>query len=254
MGPDGAPLSIAAIEVAADGTVTRAVLTLPEDGGIAQGGAALSACTTVDEWASGPDQPMEDAPSPTCDGGRSVAMTRNAASATWAADVTPLLRDVARDGSATLMVVPVASADAPLGFDVQVRAPRLQSEVASGPPPAATTTSTTSPPPSPTTTRPPSPPSPATTGSDGYDPSVAAAGRDTTASTTSSTTTSTTALPAGEEAIDAVVAPRPVSAPPPEEDSLPGPWWQVALVVLTGDLLVLGRRVAQRAQRAPTGV
>src|SRR5688500_10137933 len=165
MGPDGEPLSIAAIEVAADGTVTRAVLRLEEAGGIAQGGAAIVVCTTAGEWTSGGNQPMEDAPAAACYGG--VAMTRNAASASWAADVTPLLRDVARDGSASLLVMPVASAAAPLGFDVQLRPPQLQSEVTSGAPAttSTSTTSTTSPPAS-TTTVAPRPMTP-TTGSDG---------------------------------------------------------------------------------------
>lgn len=253
MGPDGAPLSIAAIEVAASGTVTRAVLTLAEATGISQEGAALVVCTTGDEWTSGPSQPIEDAPSPACNG--SVAMTRNAASATWAADVTPLLRDVARDGSASLMVVPVASAAAPLGFDLQLRAPQLQSEVTRGASPAATTTSTTSPPSSGTTappSPPPSTPSPATTGSDGFDPAVAAAGRAAVESTTTTSTT-TAPSPAEEAAVRTVTQPRPISPPPPEDGPLPGPWWQVALAVLIGDLLVLGRQLAQRAQRASIG-
>ena len=252
LGPDGQPLSVAAIEVAASGTVTRAVLTLVEAGGIAQDGAALVVCTTDGEWTSGAGQPLEDAPPSNCE--RKVTMTRNGASLSWAADVTPLLEDVARDGAASLMVVPVASASAPLGFDVQFAPPRLQSEVrpTASPTPTSTTsptTTTTTPPAGPPTTAPPSPPQ--TTGSDGYDPAVAAAGRAAATSTTTATPPVTVPPPSiDQEVIDAIMAPRELGPTPSEDETLPDPWWQLALAFLAFDLLLLGRQRASMGTKS----
>lgn len=255
MGPDGAPISLAAIEVAAGGPVTRAVLTLVEAGGITPAAASLVVCRTADEWAGGGAQPMDGAPSPACDAGK-VAMTRNGASGTWAADVTPLLAGVARDGVASIMVVPVVSSSAPLGFDVQFDPPRLQSEVgaASTPTPATTsttdpgasmTTSTTAPAPSPSTA------TPTTTGSDGYDPAVAAAGRIAATATAGAPTplpqagtpTATSAPPLPPVIENAAAVP---TTGGDDDGGLPHPWWEAALAVLAADLALLARR-AQRA-------
>lgn len=259
MGPDGAPLSIAALEVAARGTVTRAVLTLAEDGGIAQQDAALVVCVTTGEWTSGAAQPMEDAPVAACGASTSVTMTRNTATSTWAADVTPLLGGVARDGTASLMVVPAVSTAAPLGFDVRLRPPQLQSEVQDGAvATSSTTTSTTAAttPPTSTTSEPraSSPTTSTTTGADGYDPSVAAAGRPATAAAPASTTSAvvqTAPLPSEEP--EGLPDEQRALATRHDDDgdgASPHPWVEVAFVLLAADLALL---VVQRAQRASIG-
>jgi cytoskeletal protein RodZ len=72
---------------------------------------------------------MAEAPKAECDRGK-AAMTRNAASSSWAADVTPLLSDIGTKGVVSLMIVPAGAGAVPVGFDVQFAKPQLQAELA----------------------------------------------------------------------------------------------------------------------------
>lgn len=124
--PDG-PVSVAAIEVTSTTGLRRAVLILAEEGGIQADSAKLAVCMTPNEWNAGPAQPMDAAPKAECESNQ-VELSRNAASSSWAADVTSLVGDIEDEGSVSLMVVPSGDAAVPLGFEVRFQKPQLSSE------------------------------------------------------------------------------------------------------------------------------
>jgi hypothetical protein len=264
-GPDGQPLSVAAIEVAAAGDVTRAVLTVDEAGGVQQAGAAVVVCATASPWRAGPHQAMADAPAAACDAGK-VGMTRNAASASWAADVTPLLAGMATKGAVSLTIVPTASDGAPLGFDVQFSAPRLQSEVGTVPSTTTTTASNSSSASASGGSSASSPP--ATTGADGYEPAVAARSRssvDDAPAPMHEPGPADAALAASAAPVEPVPPPpsfvvERARQPPPQVRrgtvEVGRPWLQLAIAALAADLVALALAVGDRRPqryRAPTG-
>lgn len=103
--PDG-PVSVSAVRIAVEGRITKATLVLNEAGGIPEA-ASLRVCSGPSTW-NATNHAWSAAPAADCS--KTVAMTRNAAGANFAADVTSLVQSAV--GSATLMVVPAPGAPA----------------------------------------------------------------------------------------------------------------------------------------------
>ena len=126
--PDGSAISVAAIEVRAATALQSAIIILDEEAQILGDQAALQVCATPNEWKAGGGQPIDEAPKPECAGG-AIALRRNAASATWGADVTPLMAGIEDEGSVSLMIVP-STATTPAAYEVRFKKPTLQATAA----------------------------------------------------------------------------------------------------------------------------
>lgn len=105
-------LSVAAVRIEVEGTLTSAVLVLVEaPGGLRPESGVIEACPTSAVWTKASPGPLESAPPAECDKGK-VAFTRNGSAGTWTGDVAPLLAAggsvgiVLRPGVSTAVVAP----------------------------------------------------------------------------------------------------------------------------------------------------
>lgn len=127
-GPDGGPLSVAALRVLLDAPLERAVLRAMESGGFRQGAAALVVCPTRGAWEPANGGAMDDAPEPDC--GSASAPFEADDEGLWTAEITSMLGVV---GSRSVMVVPDPEADpGPLdpGFSVEFEPATLEARAA----------------------------------------------------------------------------------------------------------------------------
>lgn len=129
--PDGAA-SVSAVRIAVEGRISKATLVINEAGGVPEA-ATIRACSGASSWSAS-DHAWAAAPASDCS--KAVSMTRNAAGANFAADITPLLQGAI--GSATIMIVP---GGAPLAWQVDFSIAIVSAEAE----PATTTTTTASP-------------------------------------------------------------------------------------------------------------
>ncbi|HMC42534.1 MAG TPA: hypothetical protein VKI20_05940 [Acidimicrobiales bacterium] len=135
--PDGA-FSEAGLRVRIDSpSLTKAVLTLTESGGLRQDAATIQVCATSGTWATADPGTWDQAPKADCQA-RAVKLDRNTTQSSWSGDVLPLLS--AAGSSASLMVLPAPpAAPVDLGFQVDFTAAALTAE---GEPPVAVTPDT----------------------------------------------------------------------------------------------------------------
>jgi hypothetical protein len=96
-------LSVAALKVQVEGTVTSALVVLVEaPGGVNAESGVIEACPTTGDWKAAAPGALEDAPPAQCDQGK-VALTRNGGAGTWTGDLAPLL---ARGGTVGILLKP----------------------------------------------------------------------------------------------------------------------------------------------------
>jgi hypothetical protein len=138
--PDG-PLSVAALRILIEpGDLTQAILVLKEASGLGQDAAGIKVCLTTATWTAANGGPLSAAPRGDCN--RSIDLKRDATTATWSAELLPLLSG--QKGTASIVVVPGPDT-VPLpvdpGFQVVVSGSQL---LAASTPPSESTSSDSS--------------------------------------------------------------------------------------------------------------
>ena len=139
--PDG-PVTVAAVVVAASGSVTSGTLRAVEVGGLGQQDAAVVVCPAASPVTLPPEGggDLADAPEADCERG-SAPFERDAESMQWTADLSSLAGEL--DGQVSLVIVPAPS-ESPVQptFDVRLAAPEVDLvTVASDPVPDRSTPS-----------------------------------------------------------------------------------------------------------------
>ncbi|MGI8793268.1 MAG: DUF7594 domain-containing protein [Acidimicrobiales bacterium] len=131
--PDG-PASVAAVRLALEGKITKAILVINEDSGVPEA-AAMRVCTTTATWSAA-NHTWANAPAATC--GAAVQLTRNATGANWTGDITSLIP--AGQASVSIMIVPEATAAARPAWQVNFSQAAVSAEAQAIPAPTTTTT------------------------------------------------------------------------------------------------------------------
>lgn len=119
LAPDG-PLTVAAIRTPRPSNAERVLFEAVEVGGVATDSAVVLACAVSAAWEPSAGGPLADAPATMCS--PEVALARDAASASWTADLTAIA--TAGEPYISIALTP-GSGTTPAGFEVRLAHPRL---------------------------------------------------------------------------------------------------------------------------------